>query len=98
MDRRDDLPEEPALRERLPGYAVLFGIGIGLAVVAGLVWSLFVEASVFETTAWSAWIIGTILFLLGGTSGSGLSRMSTEDYGIHYGRRHQHGFDDTQGE
>ncbi|NNF68451.1 MAG: hypothetical protein HKN01_01655, partial [Acidimicrobiia bacterium] len=69
-----------------------------VCVAAGIVWSLLSGASVAEATAWSSWILGTVMLLLGGTSGSGLSRMSSEDYGIHYGRRHGHGFDDTEGE
>ena len=98
MFRAMELPQELPLRQRLPGYLAMLGVVIAVCVAAGIVWSLFSEASVAEATAGSSWILGTVMLLLGGTSGSGLSRMSSEDYGIHYGRRHGHGFDDTEGE
>ena len=62
----DDLP----LRERMPEYLALFGLGLGGAILFSLVLTLF--GSTFRGSLTNILIIYTvILFLAGGTSGGG---------------------------
>jgi len=68
----DDL--EP-LRERMPIYLKIFGIGVAAASGFGLTASLLTDLSVAEGMGYSLITMGTILLLISGARGGGFSNI-----------------------
>jgi hypothetical protein len=65
----DDLP----LSERFPEYLVVFGIGLGVAIVVGIPIGVFSSASVGAAVAYMIMMVGVLFLLVGGLSGSGFN-------------------------
>ncbi len=91
-------PPGGPLRGRLPRYAAMFSLGVAAAAVAGAAWAAVTDASFAEGFAWSSWVIGVGLLLLGGLSGGGYIASSSGEHGVHYGRRHEGGLNSAGAE
>ncbi len=63
------------LSERMPGYLVAFGIGVGAAALVGLIVWLAASIRVADALGYSFLGLGTLLLLVGGTRGGGYSNL-----------------------
>lgn len=63
------------LSERMPGYLVAFGIGVGAAALVGLIVWLAASIRVADAMGYSFLGLGTLLLLVGGTRGGGYSNL-----------------------
>lgn len=84
----DPLYDEPLpLRDRLPDYAAVFGIGLaGSAVVGGIIaviWKTNLGAAVGYTIV----MYGVILLLAGGATGGGYTNLGVGAVGALFGTR-----------
>lgn len=85
------------LRERLPEYATVFGIGWAGIVAVGLAVGLFTSASLLEGIAYIAIGTAVLLLLAGGATGGGYTSLGLGAAGAILGSRHRHDddFDDA---
>jgi len=67
-------PVEP-LRERLPGYMAVFGMGAAAATLVGVVVWLATRAALAEAVGYSLIGLGTLLLLIGGARGGGYTNL-----------------------
>ena len=78
------------LRERLPEYLTVFGLGwVGVAVV-GVAVGVFTSASLIEGIAFVALAYGVVLLLAGGASGGGYTSLGLGAAGAVLGGAHRH--------
>ena len=95
MSARGSPPSEP-LRDRLPTYLSWLVVEVGLAFVASIVVRWLTDVIWLEALAYSLMGIGALSLLVGGVTGGGF--VTAGNYGINYGRRHNQGWNSTQGE
>jgi hypothetical protein len=67
-------PVEP-LSERMTGYLVAFGIGVGAAALVGVIVWLATSVRLADALGYSFIALGTLLLLLGGARGGGYSNL-----------------------
>lgn len=77
------------LAERFPDYLKVFGLGAGVAVLAGILWGSISGLSIVEGISYSLMLLGTGFLLLGGASGGGYSNLSLGAAGALFGGRHR---------
>lgn len=84
------------LRDRLPEYLTVFGLGWAGIVVLGLGIGIFSGASLVEGIAYVAVAYGIVLLLAGGASGGGYTSLGMGAAGAVLGGAHRHDedFDD----
>lgn len=84
------------LRDRLPEYLTVFGLGWAGIVVVGLGIGIFSAASLVEGIAYVAMAYGVVLLLAGGASGGGYTSLGMGAAGAVLGGAHRHDedFDD----
>ena len=68
------LPTEP-LRDRIPNYAVAFGIGSAVGAVIGVIVAAFTGGGLVNGVGYGIIMWGVILLLVGGTAGGGYANM-----------------------
>jgi hypothetical protein len=62
---------EPTLRERMPDYLAVFGIGVAVGLVVGGAIGLFSSADAGPAIGYTLMLVGTGFLLAGGLRGSG---------------------------
>ncbi len=91
-------PEEVILplRERIPEYLTVFGIGWLVIILIGVAVGLFSSASLAEGVAYVAMAAGVVLLLAGGASGGGYTSLGMGAAGavLGAGQRHDEDYDD----
>ncbi len=91
MDRWDDdyEPEGAALplRERMPDYAAVFGVGFLGAAGVGLFVSLISDAALASAIGYTVILYGVILLLAGGATGGGYTSLGIGAMGALFGTR-----------
>lgn len=87
-----------SLRDRLPDYLAVFGIGWAGMGAIGLLIGLFTEASVVEGIAYIAMAGGVVLLLGGGATGGGYTSLGMGAAGaiLGSGQRHDEEYDDAE--
>lgn len=75
------------LRDRLPDYAAVFGVGLGVCVAIGLVISLVSPASLAAAIGYTVILYGVILMLAGGSTGGGYTNLGLGAVGAMFGTR-----------
>jgi hypothetical protein len=85
------------LRDRLPDYLAIFGIGWAVMAVAGGAIALFTTASIVEGLAYVAMAGGVMLLLGGGATGGGYTSLGVGAAGavLGSGQRHDEEYDDA---
>ena len=73
-DEAASIPTEP-LRERIPRYAVAFGVGCAVAATIGMIIAAFTDAGLVTGAGYGVVGWGVILLLVGGTTGGGYANM-----------------------
>ncbi len=84
------------LRDRLPDYLTIFGIGWAVMLVLGLAISVFSGASYIEGVGYSALAAGVLMLLSGGATGGGYTSLGLGAAGavLGTGQRHDEEYDD----
>ncbi len=75
------------LRERMPEYLAVFGVGFAAAVVIGIVFGLVSAAGVGTAVGYTIILLGVVFLLAGGASGGGYTNMSMGAVGSLFGGR-----------
>ncbi len=78
---------ELSLRDRLPEYGAVFGVGLAVAAAVGLVFGVFSSAGVGEAIGYTVLLLGVVFLLAGGSSGGGYTNMSLGAVGSLFGGR-----------
>ena len=87
--------QQDPLRERLPIYARLFGIGLAAAVGIGLAVGAFTAAGVWPAIAYTLVAVAVLLLMAGGASGGGYTNLGAGAFSNMFGgRREIEGVDD----
>ena len=87
------LPSDPTfdeplpLRDRLPDYAAVFGIGLAASAVVGLIIALIWSTSVGDAVGYTIVMYGVILLLAGGATGGGYTNLGVGAVGAMFGTR-----------
>lgn len=86
------------LRERLPDYLAVFGIGWAAMAVAGGAIALLTSASMVEGLAYVAMAGGVLLLLGGGANGGGYTNLGLGAAGavLGSGQRHDEDYEDAE--
>ena len=91
MDRWDDdagpLEEALPLRERMPDYAAVFGVGFLGAAGVGLFISLISDAALASAIGYTVILYGVVLLLAGGATGGGYTSLGIGAMGALFGTR-----------
>lgn len=74
MDR-DDAEATLPLRDRIPEYLAVFGIGLASSAFVGLLIGLVTSASVLAAVGYSIILFGVVFLLAGGASGGGYTNI-----------------------
>ena len=85
------------LRDRVPEYLTVFGIGWLVVALAGVGIGVFTAASMLEGIAYVAMGYGVVLLLAGGATGGGYTSLGMGAAGAMFGGAHRHDedFDDA---
>ena len=78
------------LRERMPEYLTVFGLGWVVVAVVGVTVGVFTSASLIEGVAFVALAYGVVLLLAGGASGGGYTSLGLGAAGAVLGGAHRH--------
>jgi len=78
-----DLP----LRDRLPDYAAVFGVGLAACIGVGLVIYLISDVSLASSVGYTVILYGVIFLLAGGASGGGYTNLGIGAAGALFGTR-----------
>ncbi len=78
---------ELSLRERMPDYLAVFGVGLGAAALVGALIGVLSSASFFDAVGYSIIGLGVVLLLAGGASGGGYTNMALGATGSLFGGR-----------
>ncbi len=82
------------LRDRMPDYVATFGVGLGVAVVVGvIVWQIS-EVSPASSIGYSIILYGVVLLLAGGASGGGYTNLGAGAIGSMFGAHRTDGLGD----
>jgi hypothetical protein len=98
METFDGEPQDPPglpLRDRLPDYATVFGVGVaGCIVVGGIIW-VIADVALASAIGYTIILYGIVLMLAGGASGGGYTNLGVGAVGALFGTRRA---DETQDE
>jgi hypothetical protein len=87
--------EPLSLRDRLPDYAAVFGIGLAACIaVGGVIW-LISDVSLASGVGYTVILYGVVLMLAGGATGGGYTNLGMGAVGALFGTRRA---DETQEE
>lgn len=64
------------LRDRMPEYLVVFGIGLGVVVAVGAIYGALSSSTFTDSIGYTAILLGVIFLLAGGSTGGGYTNMS----------------------
>jgi len=78
------------LRDRIPDYLAIFGLGWLGVVVVGLAFGAFSTASIVEGISYAALAYGVVLLLSGGATGGGYTSLGIGAAGAVLGSSHRH--------
>ncbi|MCP4304631.1 MAG: hypothetical protein GY926_07745 [bacterium] len=86
------------LRDRLPDYLAIFGIGWAAMAVAGGAIALLTSATMVEGVAYAAVAGGVVLLLGGGATGGGYTNLGLGAAGsvLGSGQRHDEDYEDAE--
>ncbi|HSJ70452.1 MAG TPA: hypothetical protein VLA29_02270 [Acidimicrobiia bacterium] len=89
MDRFDDEEREATmpLRDRLPDYAAVFGVGLAASVAVGLVVWVVSPVSLASSIGYTVILYGVVLMLAGGATGGGYTNLGMGAVGAMFGSR-----------
>ena len=99
MDSPDDTAasEELSLRDRLPEYLGVFGIGLAVCVAIGLVIWLISDVALASSVGYTTILYGVVFLLAGGATGGGYTNLGIGAAGALFGaRRADEAQDDVQ--
>lgn len=96
MDR--DTPERLPLRERMPDYLVVFGVGLAACIVVGLVVFAVSDVSLASSIGYTTVLYGVVLLLAGGATGGGYTNLGVGAVGALFGTRRADEAQDELGE
>ena len=87
-----DSPEDVLLplRERLPDYLAVFGVGWAVIVIVGIAIGIFSSASIAQGVGYVALGSGLLLLLAGGATGGGYANLGLGAAGALFGSRSRH--------
>jgi hypothetical protein len=75
MDDRSAEESPLPLRDRMPEYLAVFGIGLGASALIGLVIGLISSAAVISAVGYAIILYGIVFLLAGGASGGGYTNI-----------------------
>lgn len=75
------------LRDRLPDYAAVFGVGLAACVGVGLVIYLISDVSLASSIGYTVVLYGVVFLLAGGASGGGYTNLGIGAAGALFGTR-----------
>lgn len=81
----DDI--ELSLRDRIPEYLAVFGVGLGAAVVVGAVVGVLSSAGFASAIGYTVVMLGVVFLLAGGASGGGYTNIGIGAVGSMFGGR-----------
>ncbi|MGI9528082.1 MAG: hypothetical protein ACR2NG_00090 [Acidimicrobiia bacterium] len=84
-----------SLRDRLPDYAAVFGVGLAACIGVGLVIYLISDVSLASSIGYTVILYGVVFLLAGGASGGGYTNLGIGAAGALFGTRRA---DETQDE
>jgi hypothetical protein len=87
---RDPSPVEHVelpLRERIPEYLAVFGVGLGVAALIGALIGALSAASMVDAVGYTIVMLGVVFLLAGGAGGGGYTNMSMGAIGSLFGGR-----------
>ncbi|MGI9667958.1 MAG: hypothetical protein ACR2N2_12830 [Acidimicrobiia bacterium] len=91
MDQfEDDYQDEDAvlpLRERMPDYAAVFGVGLAGSVVVGFIFFLIADIGFASAIGYTIILYGVVLLLAGGATGGGYTNLGIGAVGALFGTR-----------
>jgi hypothetical protein len=89
MGRFDDDEREDAmpLRDRLPDYGAVFGVGLAACVAVGLVVWVVSTVSLASSIGYTVILYGVVLMLAGGATGGGYTNLGMGAVGAMFGSR-----------
>jgi hypothetical protein len=78
---------ESPLRDRLPEYLIVFGVGlVGAAAVGALIGAVF-DPAVINSIGYTIMFLGVVLILAGGATGGGYTNLGIGAIGAMFGTR-----------
>jgi hypothetical protein len=88
----DPFPTEPpdealSLRDRLPDYAAVFGVGVAACVATGVVVWAISDVTLVSAIGYTLILYGVVLMLAGGASGGGYTNLGVGAVGALFGTR-----------
>ena len=86
-DQPTESPESLPLRDRLPDYGAVFGIGLAGCVGVGLVIWLISDVSLASSVGYTIILYGIVLMLAGGATGGGYTNLGMGAVGAMFGTR-----------
>lgn len=97
MESFEDETVDPglSLRDRLPDYAAVFGVGLAACIGVGLVIYLISDVSLASSIGYTIILYGVVFLLAGGASGGGYTNLGIGAAGALFGTRRA---DETQDE
>ncbi len=78
---------ELTLRERMPEYLAVFGVGLAIALVIGAIIGGLSSSSVGSAMGYTVLMLGVVFLLAGGATGGGYANMSMGAVGSLFGGR-----------
>jgi hypothetical protein len=75
------------LRDRLPDYAAVFGVGLAISAAVGLVIALVWRTNVAAAVGYTIVAYGIVLLLAGGATGGGYTNLGVGAVGAMFGTR-----------
>lgn len=78
---------EAPLRDRLPEYLVVFGIGLVAAAAIGAVIGAITDPAVVNSIGYTIMFLGVVLLLAGGAMGGGYTNLGIGAIGAMFGTR-----------
>lgn len=86
-----------SLRDRLPDYLAVFGVGLVGSAVVGFIISLIWSVSVGDAVGYTMVMYGVVLLLAGGATGGGYTSLGIGAAGALFGARRTDEADDDVG-
>ena len=81
----DQAYQKPPLRDRIPEYLAVFGVGLGAAILIGAAIGGFSSADILPSIGYTIAMLGVVMLLAGGASGGGYTNMGIGAVGAMFG-------------
>lgn len=94
-DRPDPHGGHLPLRDRLPEYGAVFGVGVAACIAVGIVIWVISDVSLASSVGYTLVLYGIVLMMAGGASGGGYTNLGMGAVGSLFGTRRA---DETQDE